>query len=170
MGLPACLPGRLVPPLLPRKLVPAWASASAFKHACMTPWDACHPFARCQVRFLASQMRLFSGSDPSHELPVAFGLPAGCSSTACARVFRGTFSAAGLQHFAAEHLLRLPPLPLISPQLLAAWRRAAAAREPAGTGVALLALLPQGPQPLKLLAAVTGARLRLSAVAAAVWR
>lgn len=90
---------------------------------------------------------------------------------ACALPFKGEFSAASLRRFATERLLRLPLLPPISPRLLAAWRHAgASAGHAVDGGVAVLALLPEGPQPLRLLAAIAGARQHLQAVAAAVWR
>jgi len=119
-----------------------------------------------QVRFVASHVRLFAGQQPStRELPAVVGIPAGCGDMSCAVAYSGRLTAEGLQHFAAAHLLRLPPLQLLSPWLLGAWRWAV----PAGNG-ALLALLPEGqPQPLELLAAVARARGRLQA-AAAVWR
>ncbi|KAL4447527.1 hypothetical protein ABPG75_004746 [Micractinium tetrahymenae] len=165
-------------------LIQVYSDASPYCRVLSTHWEAAARelqvlahFGRIDfasqsmlVRFLASHLRLFSGPHPAHELPVVVGFPAGCASMACARVFRGTFSAASLRQFAAEHLLRLPPLPPISPRLLGAWRRAAAAAGPAGSGVALLALVPEGAQPLELLAAIAGAQGHLHAVAAVVWR
>ncbi|PSC68446.1 dnaJ-like protein subfamily C member 10 isoform X1 isoform B [Micractinium conductrix] len=119
------------------------------------------------VRFVASHIGLFDSQQPAKELPVVFGLPAACSSLACARVFNGKFTAPGLRGFAAA-LLHLAPLPPLSsrPVLLAAWRRAAAARGAA----ALLVLLPEGQtEPLELLAAAARVRGKLR-VAAAGWR
>lgn len=149
---------------------PAGPGRTAFPPPCCHPSVSCLiSFFFCQVRFLDSRLRLFSGPHPARELPMVVGFPTGCSSMACARVFRGTFAADSLRQFAGQQLLRLPPVPAISPRLLAAWRRVSTAADPDGGGVALLALLPEGPQPLELLAAVTKARGQIRA-AAAVWR
>lgn len=101
---------------------------------------------------------------------MALGFPAGCSQMHCALLYEGRFTAAGLQQFAAARLLRLPPLPPLSPRLLRPWLKAAAAVDRGG--VALLVLLPEGQlHPAELLGAVARARSRgLAAAGVAPWR
>ena len=121
-----------------------------------------------QVRFLASHLRgLFQGVQPWRELPVAFGLPRGCLSMACAVPFSGRFTGAELLRFAAARLLRLPALPPVTPRLLGAWCRAV----PAGRLGVLALLQPGRAPPMALLEAVQQGRAegRLHA-AAAEWR
>lgn len=132
----------------------------AFAHlpACL------HPPA--QVRFLASRLRgLFLGVQPWRELPVAFGLPRGCLSMACAVPFSGHFTAERLQRFAAARLLRLPALPPLTSRLLGSWCHAV----PAGRVGVLALLRPGHTPPTALLDAVQKGRGLLHA-AAAEWR
>ena len=57
---------------------------------------------------------------PFHELPVVVGFPADCSSMGCAEVYTNRITAAGLQQFVADRLLRLARLPPVGPRLLGA--------------------------------------------------